>query len=105
MWHLPAAAAEALTTRQFADLVSREIGRAIKLRASSARRCVSWLTRYRCSRSWPLSPTREQPSIVDSTPYQRAFPDAISITPHAQAIADTVHWRRRPQKGSSHDDN
>jgi nucleoside-diphosphate-sugar epimerase len=94
-WHLPAA--EPLTTRQFADLVATEIGRPVKLRASGAR------TLRLLGLAFPMLRELagvvyqwERPFVADSTAYQNAFPDAISITPHPKAVAATVRWWREP---------
>ncbi len=90
-WHLPAA--EPLTTRQFADLVAAEIGRPIKIRASGAGTLrVLGLAVPMLKELAAVAYQWELPFIVNSDAYLTTFPDAISVTPHAQAVAATVRW-------------
>lgn len=92
-WHLPVA--EPLTTRAFADLLAAEIDRPVRLRTAGAPTlrllglAVPMLRELAgVAYQWEL------PFIADDSAFRAAFPDAVSVTPHAVAIATTVAWFR-----------
>jgi nucleoside-diphosphate-sugar epimerase len=91
-WHIPSA--KTLTTRQFIELVFKEVGTAPKFRVAS-RLLVTAM-------GW-FNPTIrevkemlyefEEPFVVDHSQYERAF--GSDTTPHEEAIQQTVAWYRQ----------
>jgi nucleoside-diphosphate-sugar epimerase len=90
-WHVPSA--ETLTTRQFVELIEAEIGQSIQVRAAGktmmrliglfspgAREVVEMMYEF------------EEPFIVDHSQFESAF--GSQVTPHEQAIKETVAWYR-----------
>jgi nucleoside-diphosphate-sugar epimerase len=91
-WHVPSA--ETLTTRQFLNLIEAEIGRPIKIQ--TANRLMVWLIGL-------FNPMlREfnemyyefgEAYTVDHSQFERAF--GSRVTPHKDAIRETVAWYRQ----------
>lgn len=91
-WHIPSA--KTLTTRQFIELVFKEVGTAPKFRVAS-RLLVTAM-------GW-FNPTIrevkemlyefEEPFVVDHSQYERAF--GSDTTLHEEAIQQTVAWYRQ----------
>ena len=81
VWHLPVA--EPLTTRQFADLVAGKIGRPVKLRGAGVR------TLRLLGLAVPMM--RELAGVADRA-FRTAFPDAVRVTAHLEAVAATIDW-------------
>ncbi len=90
-WHVPSA--PTISTRQFIDLLEEEIGRPIRVRVAGknmmrlvglfnpeAREMVEMMYEF------------EEPFIIDHGRYAAAF--GSEVTPHAQAIKETVAWYR-----------
>jgi len=90
-WHVPSA--KTVTTGQFIEMVEQEIGRPIQVRTAGktmlrfiglfnrdAREVVEMMYEF------------EEPFIVDHSRFVAAF--GTGVTPHEEAIRDTVAWYR-----------
>jgi nucleoside-diphosphate-sugar epimerase len=90
-WHVPSA--ETLTARQFVELVETEIGRPVRVRTAGknmmrfiglfnpgAREIVEMMYEF------------EEPFVIDHGRFAAAFGNGV--TPHAEAIKETVAWYR-----------
>jgi nucleoside-diphosphate-sugar epimerase len=88
-WHVPSA--ETLTQTQFIKLVEAEIGQPIKVRTAG-----KWILRLiglfnpAAGEVVEMMYEFEEPFIVDHTQFADAF--GIQVTPHEQAIRETVAW-------------
>lgn len=89
-WHLPAG--EALTAKQFTELIEKALGQPVKLAATG---CVGF---WVASRFVPvlreLKETRHQwqtPFVSDASHFQRTF-GPFASTPDTQAVRETVLW-------------
>jgi nucleoside-diphosphate-sugar epimerase len=93
-WHIPSA--PTLTTREFVDLVEDEVGRPVKIRPAG-RFLVTLLGLFnsRLRELKELMYEFEEPYIVDHSQYEAAF--GSKVTPHQQAIAETIAWYRQHQ--------
>lgn len=89
IWHVPSA--ETLTQTQFINLVEAEIGQPIKVRTTG-----KWILRLlglfnqAVGEVVEMMYEFEEPFIVDHTQFADAFGDRV--TPHEQAIRETVAW-------------
>jgi nucleoside-diphosphate-sugar epimerase len=92
VWHIPSA--PTLTTRQFVELVYKEIGAAPKLRVAS-RWLISALGLFTpiMRELKEMLYEFEEPFVVDHSRFEQAF--GAHVTPHAEAIRQTVAWYRR----------
>lgn len=90
VWHLPAA--EALTGRQFLDLVFRALGKEPKIGTTSramVRMAGVFVPLIREVRETMYQ--WERPWVVDDSKFQNAF-GPFDATPHETAIKPTVAW-------------
>lgn len=91
-WHIPSAST--ITPRQFVQLVAQEIGRPIKLRTPG-----KWMMRLiglfnpAAGETVEMMYEFEEPFIVDHSRFATAF--GSSVTPHQEAIRETVAWYRQ----------
>ena len=91
-WHVPSA--KTITTRQFLQLVETEIGQPIKVRTAG-----KWMMRLvglfnpAAGEVVEMMYEFEEPFIVDHGRFEAAF--GSSVTPHAEAIKETVAWYRQ----------
>ncbi|MBI3998714.1 MAG: NAD-dependent epimerase/dehydratase family protein [Armatimonadetes bacterium] len=91
VWHIPSS--ETITTRQFVQLVFEEAGTAFRLSAAPTP-AISLLALVNPT----LRAVKEQlyqvtrPFVVDHTKYARAF--GVHVTPHREAITQTLDWFR-----------
>jgi nucleoside-diphosphate-sugar epimerase len=96
-WHVPSA--ETLTTRQFMGLVEEEINQTIKIRVAgknlirfiglfnpTVREIVEMMYEF------------EEPFVIDHSRFQAHFNN--EVTPHAEAIKETVDWYRNQASAS-----
>ena len=94
-WHIPSA--ETVTTREFIALVFAQVGALPQVRVAP-KLGISLLALF--------SPVMravkeqlyqsEQPWVVDHSKYARVF--GIEVTPHREAIRQTVNWfRKQPE--------
>lgn len=90
-WHVPSA--ETITTRQFLKLVETEIGQPIKVRTAG-----KWMMRLvglfnpAAGEMVEMMYEFEEPYIVDHSQFAATFGE--QVTPHAEAIQETVAWYR-----------
>lgn len=91
VWHLPVASP--LSTRLLADLVAEQIGRPVKLRASGPRtlRLVG-LAVPMMRELAGIAYQWEHAFVVDDSAFRAAFPDAVQVTPTAEAVGATTAW-------------
>lgn len=91
-WHVPSA--PTMTTRQFIRLVEQEIGQDIQVRTAG-----KWILRLlglfnpAAGEVVEMMYEFEEPFVVDHTQFAQAF--GSQITPHVQAIRETVAWYRQ----------
>jgi nucleoside-diphosphate-sugar epimerase len=90
-WHIPSA--ETITTREFIGLVSKELGKPVKIQAAP-RWLISMLGVFDpIMRELPETMYQsEQPFVVDHGKFERAF--GVRTTPHPEAIRKTLDWYR-----------
>mgnify|MGYP002640673391 CR=1 FL=1 len=88
-WHTPCA--PTISTQEMVDLIEAEIGQDIKIRVAG-KSMVSFLGLFNpmLKEVKEMMYTWEEPYIVDHSKYEKAF--GLDITPHQQAIAETVGW-------------
>ncbi len=93
VWHLPVA--EPLSLRRFADLVAAEIDRPVHLRALApvALRLMG-LAVPMMRELAGVAYQWQHPFVVDDGAFRAAFPEAVHVTPHQEAIAATTRWWR-----------
>lgn len=93
VWHLPAA--DAMTGRQFLDLVFRAIGTPPKISVTSRGmlRLIGLFSPFIRELGETVYQF-EQPFVADSSRYQQAF-GPFQPTAHPAAVAETVAWFRR----------
>ena len=93
-WHVPSA--ETVTTRQFVAMVGDAVARPLKVRAAG-KLLVSLLGLFNPNlREFKeMMYEFEEPYIVDHSQFEAAF--GSDVTPHEQAIAETVAWYRAQQ--------
>ena len=97
VWHVPGP--EALTGRQFIELVFREAGKPARARALSG-------TMFRlfgilipdAAEMVEILYQFEQPMVLDGSKFARAFPD-FKYTPHQEAVRRTLEWFRQRENG------
>jgi nucleoside-diphosphate-sugar epimerase len=92
VWHLPAA--EPLTGQQFVQLIATELGRPVRVAATTrlAVRVAGVLDR-RARESAEMMYQWEEPFVMDASKFQNAF-GPFDPTPHRGAVAPTVAWFR-----------
>jgi nucleoside-diphosphate-sugar epimerase len=91
-WHV--AGAPTITTRQFAELVGREIGQPVKLRvAGPLMMTVVGLFSPGAREMKDMMYEFAEPFVVDDSDYRAAFGNGV--TPHEAAIRETVAWYRQ----------
>jgi nucleoside-diphosphate-sugar epimerase len=92
-WHVPNA--ETITTRQFVELVGREVGRPLKIRTAGR-----WMVTLLGLFSPQLREFKEmmyeftEPYVVDHSQFAAAF-GPVSVTSHQVAIKETLAWYRQ----------
>jgi nucleoside-diphosphate-sugar epimerase len=90
VWHLPAA--EPLTGREFVELIAAELGRPVRVTATSRLAVrVAGVLNPRIRESAEMLYQWERPFVVDASKFQGAF-GPFEPTPHRQAVATTVAW-------------
>lgn len=98
-WHLPAA--EPVTARQFAELFAAALSRPVKVRTNSATTLrLLGLASPMLRELATITYQWQQPFVSDDTAYRAAFPDAVHVTSHHQAVTATAAWfqqRAHPQ--------
>ncbi|NJN53983.1 MAG: NAD-dependent epimerase/dehydratase family protein [Anaerolineae bacterium] len=88
-WHVPNA--PTVSTRHFADLTAKEIGRPVKLRAASKRMItVLGLFVPELGEMKEIFYEFDEPYVVDHSQFTAAFGD--TYTPYDEAIRATVAW-------------
>ncbi|MEV1245264.1 NAD-dependent epimerase/dehydratase family protein [Nonomuraea sp. NPDC050022] len=91
-WHLPAA--EAITGRQFLDLVRAAVGGELKTAGlgRGMQRLIGLFnpTVRELGETWYQ---RDRPFIADDSAFRKAF-GPVEVTPHAEGIAATLDWFR-----------
>lgn len=93
VWHLPVA--EPLSTRQFADLVAAEIGAPVTLRGTGVVTLrMLGLVVPMMRELAGVAYQWQHPFVVDDRAFRTAFPDAVHVTPHPEAVAATTAWWR-----------
>ena len=93
VWHLPVAGP--LTVRQFADLVATEIGAPVTLRGTGvATLRLLGLAVPMMRELAGVAYQWQHPFVVDDRAFRTAFPDAVHVTPHPEAVAATTAWWR-----------
>lgn len=97
VWHIPNA--PTTTTRQLVNLVEKEIGQSIKVRAAK-RFMVGLLGLFNpiLKEMKEMMYEWEQPYVVNHGKFERAF--GMDFTPHEVAIEETVAWYRQRQKSA-----
>ncbi|WP_158844587.1 NAD-dependent epimerase/dehydratase family protein [Saccharothrix deserti] len=92
IWHTPAA--ETLTVREFVALTGRVLGNARKpMRLPAAAVTVTALFDKRLRGAREMDHQRTSPWVVDHSAYEATF-GPLPVTPHEQAIEETVRWYR-----------
>ena len=91
-WHLPSA--RTVTTRQFVELVAEEVGQPLKVRGAG-KFLVTLLGLFNSDlREFKeLMYAFEEPYVVDHSQFAAVFGE--EVTPHKEAIAETVAWYRQ----------
>jgi nucleoside-diphosphate-sugar epimerase len=90
VWHLPAA--EPLTGRAFVELIAAELGRPVRVTATSRLAVrVAGVLNPRVRESAEMLYQWERPFVVDASKFQGAF-GPFEPTPHQPAVAATVAW-------------
>lgn len=91
-WHAPSA--PTITAREFVRLVCEEAGRPPKL-AAAPKAAISLMALFdptmRAAKE--VLYQSERPWVVDHGKFERAF--GAEVTPHREAIAQTLEWYRR----------
>ena len=91
-WHVPSA--PTISTRQFAALVSQEIGRPVKLRAAGPMMlAVVGLFSPGAREMKDMMYEFAETFVVDDSDYRSTFGNGV--TPHHEAIRETIAWYRR----------
>jgi nucleoside-diphosphate-sugar epimerase len=92
IWHIPNSTT--ITTRQLVELVEKEIGQSIKVRVAG-RLMVTLLGLFNpmIKEVKEMMYEWEHPYIVDHSKFEQAF--GIDVTPHKEAIKETVAWFRQ----------
>jgi nucleoside-diphosphate-sugar epimerase len=92
IWHVPNAST--ITTRQLVELVEKEIGQSIKIRAAG-RLMVTLLGLFNpmIKEVKEMMYEWEHPYIVDHSKFEQTF--GADVTPHEVAIKETVAWYRQ----------
>jgi nucleoside-diphosphate-sugar epimerase len=89
VWHVPSA--ETLTTREFTGLVYEAAGHPLRLQVlPSALLAVLALVNPTLRAVREQQYQREAPWVVDHGKFAHAF--GVQVTPHRDAIADTLEW-------------
>lgn len=90
-WHVPSA--PTITTRELAHMVGAQTGQPIKLRpAGGFMLSVLGLFSPEMREMREMLYEFNEPFIMDDSDFREAFPS--EVTPHEQAIAETVAWFR-----------
>jgi nucleoside-diphosphate-sugar epimerase len=90
VWHLPAA--EPLTGRGFVELIAAELGRPVRVGATSRLALrVAGVVDAQARESAEMLYQWERPFVVDASKFQGAF-GPFEPTPHQRAVAATVTW-------------
>ncbi|WP_420631008.1 NAD-dependent epimerase/dehydratase family protein [Candidatus Leptofilum sp.] len=93
-WHVPSA--KTLTQNQFIKLVEAEIGRPIKVRtAGKLIMRLLGIFNPAAGEVVEMMYEFEEPFVVDHSQFAAAF--GTQITPHKQAIQETVAWYRQQE--------
>lgn len=93
VWHLPVA--EPLSIRQFADLVAAEIGAPLALRGTGvATLRLIGLAVPMMRELAGVAYQWQHPFVVDDRAFRTAFPEAVHVTAHPEAVAATTAWWR-----------
>jgi len=96
-WHLPAA--EALTIRQFLELVFEVLRRPPKFAAvGPGMQRLLGLVNPAVRELRETAYQRERPFVVDAGRFEKTF-GPLPATPHRQAVAETLDWFRRQAAG------
>ena len=91
VWHIPNATT--ITTRQLVELVEKEIGQPIEVRAAGGLMVtVLGLFNPMLKEMKEMMYEWEQPYIVDHSKFEQAF--GADVAPHELAIKETVAWYR-----------
>jgi nucleoside-diphosphate-sugar epimerase len=92
IWHIPNATT--MTTRQLVELVEKEIGQSIKIRAAG-RLMVTLLGLFNpmIKEVKEMMYEWEHPYIVDHSKFEQTL--GADVTPHEVAIKETVAWYRQ----------
>ena len=95
-WHVPSA--ETITTRQFVSLIEEEIGRPVQTR-SAGKNMMRFIGLFNPNvrEIVEIMYEFEEPFVVDHSRYAAAFGNGV--TPHEQAIKETVAWYREHANG------
>lgn len=94
-WHVPSA--PTITPRQFIQLIEAEIGQPVRVRAAS-----KWMMRLvglfnpAAGEVVEMMYEFEEPFVVDHSRFAETF--GSEVTPHDQAIQETVAWYRQNLK-------
>lgn len=91
VWHLPVA--PPITTREFAGLVGGTIGGPVRVRGTAT------VTLRLLGLAVPMMRELagvayqwQRPFVVDDRAFRTAFPDAVHVTAHPEAVAATTAW-------------
>lgn len=91
-WHLPVAAP--LTGQQFLELVYHEAGHPLEVQVADRDAMASLAEHNPLMREfYEIHYQAEVPYILDASRFQKAF-GPFEVTPHEQAIRDTLAWFR-----------
>lgn len=95
-WHVPSA--QTVTTRQFVELVGSEIGREVPIRAAG-KNMIRFIGLFNpdVREIVEMMYEFEEPFIVDDSRFVAAFGNGV--TPHEEAIKETVAWYRESGAG------
>ena len=96
VWHVPSA--ETISTRQFIEMVFREVGTPMRLQAPPklAITLLAIVNPFMRAAKETLYQS-ERPFVMDHSKYARTF--GSSPTPHRQAITETLEWFRQHSSG------
>ncbi|MFK0731350.1 MAG: NAD-dependent epimerase/dehydratase family protein [Gloeotrichia echinulata GP01] len=101
VWHIPNA--ETLTTRQFINLIFKEVGKTPKFRVAP-----KWFFKILATFDPMIRELQEvmyefdEPFVVEHSKYEKAF--GAKPTSHSEAIAQTLSWYRQRLEQTSKSD-